>query len=305
MADEGTDAARERARVIGDFAARLRDMRAEAGNPSFREMAGRSKAISHTTLHEAAQGHRLPSWATVVEFAKACDSDPESLRPEWEGADRTVRRDAGSADTPADAADDTAAPARRRWLPLAVGSGVAALAVLGVVLALTLGGDDEPTGRTAAGTPTSTPAVPPSGSGQAARYTAADCPVKQKQPPLRPATRQGDKADFIGDITAPDCSHFPRGGTFTKIWRFKNEGSVRWQGYTMRRLDTADGRGQCQTIRDVPIPDTAPGRQVDVTVQVTAPSTPGFCFVRYRIVTPEGDDAFPGGRSINFQAIVD
>jgi len=85
-------AARARAEAIEGFAALLRDLRESVGNPSFREMSGRSRAISHTTLHEAAQGHRLPSWATTVEFVKACDdADPGEYRARWEQASRVVR----------------------------------------------------------------------------------------------------------------------------------------------------------------------------------------------------------------------
>jgi hypothetical protein len=54
-------------------------------------MSGRSGAISHTTLHEATKGNRLPSWGTTVEFVKACGADPDAYRTRWEDANRTVR----------------------------------------------------------------------------------------------------------------------------------------------------------------------------------------------------------------------
>lgn len=74
---------RARAEVIGDFAAALRELRKSVGNPPFREMSGRSGAISHTTLHEATKGNRLPSWGTTVEFVKACGADPAAYRESW------------------------------------------------------------------------------------------------------------------------------------------------------------------------------------------------------------------------------
>ncbi len=88
MADE---AARTRAEAIEAFVALLRDLRESVGNPSFREMSGRSRAISHTTLHEGAQGNRLPSWSTTVEFVKACGADPAAYLEPWEQANRAVR----------------------------------------------------------------------------------------------------------------------------------------------------------------------------------------------------------------------
>lgn len=54
-------------------------------------MSGRSGAISHTTLHEATKGNRLPSWETTVEFVKACNADPAAYRDRWEKANLAVR----------------------------------------------------------------------------------------------------------------------------------------------------------------------------------------------------------------------
>ncbi|NUR91391.1 MAG: hypothetical protein HOY71_45585, partial [Nonomuraea sp.] len=85
------DDRRARAEAIEDFAAALRELRESVGNPSFREMSGRSGAISHTTLHEATKGNRLPSWETTVEFVKACDADPAAYREHWERASRVVK----------------------------------------------------------------------------------------------------------------------------------------------------------------------------------------------------------------------
>lgn len=80
-----------RTETIEDFAAALRELRKSIGNPPFREMSGRSGAISHTTLHEATKGNRLPSWETTVEFVKACGADPAAYRERWERANLAVR----------------------------------------------------------------------------------------------------------------------------------------------------------------------------------------------------------------------
>ncbi|MFI7638965.1 NBR1-Ig-like domain-containing protein [Nonomuraea sp. NPDC049400] len=85
------DDRRARAEIIEDFATTLRELRDAVGNPPFREMSGRSGAISHTTLHEATKGNRLPSWETTVEFVKACNADPGAYRELWERANRAVR----------------------------------------------------------------------------------------------------------------------------------------------------------------------------------------------------------------------
>ncbi|RJQ83215.1 hypothetical protein D5S19_20095, partial [Amycolatopsis panacis] len=73
MADGADHPARTPA---GTLAAELAALRARAGNPSFRKMAGRSGRISHTTLHEAVGGSRFPSWDTTRESAPRHTSVP-------------------------------------------------------------------------------------------------------------------------------------------------------------------------------------------------------------------------------------
>ena len=97
---------RARAEAIEDFAEVLRELRNSVGNPPFREMSGRSGAISHTTLHEATKGNRLPSWETTVEFVKACGVDPAMYRERWERANLAVR--SASAGDPSTRADTSA-----------------------------------------------------------------------------------------------------------------------------------------------------------------------------------------------------
>lgn len=322
-------AARARAEAIEGFAAVLRDLRDSVGNPSFREMSGRSRAISHTTLHEAAQGHRLPSWATTVEFVKACGADPGDYRERWEQATRAVRsarpsRPLGFAipaaglaerraihvpiDVPDDAPDDApdddddefaaSAPPTRRWFTRRGAAALAAAAVVAVavvVIVVTVN----------AGTDSGQHGGSPSAHPLKAQPSPADCPMHAKNPPPAPPAHRGDASAFIADITLPDCTHLRRGQTAIKVWRFKNAGTVPWTGYTLHRLDLPQQRNQCQTISDLPIDDTRPGELVDIRTAVTAPKNPGFCYVRFKMVDAAGHVAFPGSRPVNFQLIVD
>lgn len=302
MADQ---AATGRAQAIEGFATVLRSLRESVGNPAFREMSGRSRAISHTTLHEAAQGNRLPSWATTVEFVKACGADPDLYRERWEQASRVVssvsspRRavhvaiDPEPAPAPAPRASLTPATRRRRVRYAAQGVaavGVAAVLVVVVGLVTASSGKNQNGAGRSAG---------------AAQLSPADCPVRQSNPPAAPPVHPGDASAFIADLTLPDCSHIRPGQTLTKVWRLKNVGTVPWVGYSLHRLDLPQRRDQCQTITDVPIDDTEPGALVDVRTGITAPKTPGFCFVRFKTVDAAGKIAFPGSRPVNFQVIVD
>ncbi len=335
MADQP---ARTRADAIEAFAAALRNLRESVGNPSFRELSGRSRAISHTTLHEAAQGHRLPSWATTVEFVKACGADPAEYRDRWQQADQLIKsvtslrlntpeRDS-EPHSSAGTAIAAAGGADRRTIQVAIGRDPAPLE-----RSTEAGADLAPLSRrrrrlrlaltaavvfvvvaaaavAAVLTVWSGPDSPRGkrnspGSAPRAALSPADCPVHQRNPSPAPPAHAGDASAFVADITLPDCSHIPRGRTAIKVWRLKNVGKVAWLGYSLRRLDSPQQSNECQTIADVPIDDTPPGHLVDIRTEITAPKRPGFCFARFKMVDASGQLAFPGSRPVNFQIIVD
>jgi hypothetical protein len=83
------------------FAAALRALRAEAGDPKFASMSRRS-GRSKTALSEAVGGGHLPRWETVSGFVDACGGRPEDWRALWEEA-----RDAAASteDTPRTTSD--------------------------------------------------------------------------------------------------------------------------------------------------------------------------------------------------------
>ncbi|MBE1531164.1 NBR1-Ig-like domain-containing protein [Actinomadura algeriensis] len=145
----------------------------------------------------------------------------------------------------------------------------------------------------------------PSGHLSKVALAPADCPVRPANPPPAPPAHRGDAATFITDLTLPDCTRVDAGETMTKVWRLKNAGTVPWEGYSLRRLDLPQRADQCQTISDVPITDTRPGKMVDVRVDITTPRKPGLCYVRFKMVDAEGRVAFPGSRPVNFQIVVE
>ncbi|MBO4270604.1 hypothetical protein GSF24_08110 [Microbispora triticiradicis] len=310
-----------RAKAIEDFAAALRELRKSVGNPPFREMSGRSGAISHTTLHEATKGNRLPSWETTVEFVKACGADPAAYRERWERANlavrsagagleasatdvaeiRTAHSPAGSRTPGGEIAGDVrpvpSAPEDRgrfrRIRPAALA--VAAVGVVtAVLIAVAVNRGSGADGHS------SNPSGSPSSSG----LSAADCPIHATSPPWSPPAHEGDSAKFIGDITLPDCTRVGPRQTVTKVWRLKNAGTVPWRGYSLHRLDLPQQPDQCQTVSDVPIKDTRPGETVDIRTEITTPGKPGLCYVRFKMMEGSGRVAFPGGRPLNFQIIV-
>ncbi|MGQ4619849.1 helix-turn-helix domain-containing protein [Nocardia sp. R7R-8] len=73
---------------VASFAQSLRELRQQAGNPKYLQMA-RMTGRSRTALSEAAGGERLPSWETTEAFVKACDGSDYELsarRRAWEHA---------------------------------------------------------------------------------------------------------------------------------------------------------------------------------------------------------------------------
>ncbi len=73
---------------------------------------------------------------------------------------------------------------------------------------------------------------------------------------------------MLQDVTIPDNTYVAPGASFTKTWRFENTGTCTWTGYTIAfasgdRMDAPDS---------APVPTTAPGATVDVSLTLTAPT---------------------------------
>lgn len=82
-----------------------------------------------------------------------------------------------------------------------------------------------------------------------------------------------DKADFVEDVTYEDGTVVTPGETFTKTWRLKNTGTCTWTTGYAAVFDRNNLMGAQSVVQ---LPKTvAPGDTVDISVQMTAPSTPG------------------------------
>ncbi|MDX3386264.1 hypothetical protein PV682_33110 [Streptomyces niveiscabiei] len=72
------------------FAHELRELRARAGKPPYREMAARA-GYSITAMSQAAAGDQLPSLAVVRAYAEALDADPDDWERRWKETDALLR----------------------------------------------------------------------------------------------------------------------------------------------------------------------------------------------------------------------
>ncbi len=75
------------------FAADLRKLRRQAGNPSYRQLAEQAH-YSVTTLSVAANGQKLPSLAVTLAYVRACDGDVGEWEQRWRAVAAELARDA-------------------------------------------------------------------------------------------------------------------------------------------------------------------------------------------------------------------
>jgi hypothetical protein len=87
---------------LNEFAQGLRDLRASAGQPTYRALERRA-GYSSSALSAAAAGERLPSLAVTLAYVGACDGDMAAWEVRWELLAAQLRRAEGSSSAEADA----------------------------------------------------------------------------------------------------------------------------------------------------------------------------------------------------------
>lgn len=102
------------------------------------------------------------------------------------------------------------------------------------------------------------------------------------------------KARFVKDVTIEKGQILEPGAQFTKIWRFRNEGTAAWsRGTQLLHLPkNSDNLGGPAV---VPLPDGGelrPGQEIDVAVDLTAPTKPGRYIAYYRLYDAQRDKRF-------------
>jgi hypothetical protein len=96
-----------------------------------------------------------------------------------------------------------------------------------------------------------------------------------------------DAAAYVEDITIPDDTPVPPNTEFIKTWRVRNEGSCTWgPGYALL-FDDGDQMGAPEL---VPIQAVVPpGREIDLSVPLTAPGDEGAYRGDWKIQNVDGD----------------
>lgn len=190
------------ANVVAEFAEQLRELRQQAGSPSFRELARRTH-YSSSTLADATAGKRLPTEAVVKAFVTECGGDSDEWLRRLRQAAETVRTAGG---TTAEAA--TATTARRSWArPLVTVAAVAGILVAGGIaggLIVRFAGPPAD-GSTAAPFTSVPPTTPSGGVGDGVDPGVGGCTKDERLTDRSPVMIDGKQ---IGDLDleySPHC----------------------------------------------------------------------------------------------------
>jgi hypothetical protein len=94
-------------------------------------------------------------------------------------------------------------------------------------------------------------------------------------------------AQFIADVTIPDGTNFTPGTAFKKTWRLKNIGTCAWNSNDVSLIfDSGEKMGAPASVA---LSTTVnPGQTVDITVDMTAPSTAGHYFGYWKFKSAQG-----------------
>ncbi|MFJ9780826.1 NBR1-Ig-like domain-containing protein [Amycolatopsis sp. NPDC101161] len=259
---------------VAEFARRLWELKRAAGDPSYDRMRDELGALaSKSALSAAARGRQLPSWETTWEFVRVLavgvlGQDEPAVLLEWRGAWEKAREPEAEAPgalagSPGEVAARGSSPAGEPGFPARrrwAAYGLAAAVALVLVIALAF---------VFGGTPDEPAAA-------------------------------GDVSEFVADVTVPDGSAVAAGSRFTKTWELRNAGSVGWIGRYLVRSGSFGGPDQCRTPDRVPVPYTAPGEHVRISVDVQAPSAAGHCQVYWKMADSEGHLLLPDARAVFF-----
>jgi len=97
------------------------------------------------------------------------------------------------------------------------------------------------------------------------------------------------RASLVSDVTVPLGTMLDANTTFDKTWKIKNTGSCNWDG-----VQLVYTRGEAMTsTKSVPVPSTAAGESVDISVPMTAPADEGVHIGEWRLRNATGKDFGP------------
>jgi len=105
---------------------------------------------------------------------------------------------------------------------------------------------------------------------------------------------------LLADVTYPDNTIVAAGEKFTKTWKFKNAGGCTWKDYTIAfvsgdRMSSPDS---------ALIPETAPDQEVDVSIELAAPTSDGTYLGNFELRNAQGQPLPIGTEKIFWVQII-
>jgi hypothetical protein len=95
-----------------------------------------------------------------------------------------------------------------------------------------------------------------------------------------------DNSRFVTDLTIPDDTPIAAGTKFVKTWRIENNGTTTWSAAYRLAFVSGDSMGAATS---QPLPTAvSPGQQIDISVELTAPATPGTYFCDWLLQNEQG-----------------
>jgi len=93
------------------------------------------------------------------------------------------------------------------------------------------------------------------------------------------------RAAFVTDVTIPDDSVIDKAAEFVKTWRIRNSGTCDWETGTTLAFLSGD---KMSVLESVTVPATEPGDEIELSVEMQAPSEPGTYRSHWQLKIAEG-----------------
>jgi hypothetical protein len=116
------------------------------------------------------------------------------------------------------------------------------------------------------------PTFTPIGGGLPTLTPSSTSPAKTNTP-LATSTSNCNRMEFVTDVNYPDGTIVTPGSNFTKTWRIKNIGTCAWS--TSYAIVFSNGNSMNGPSSQAFTGNVNPGQSVDLSVNLTAPSSPG------------------------------
>jgi hypothetical protein len=152
-----------------------------------------------------------------------------------------------------------------------------------VLAALACGPPEEGTTEVPTATPQDTGEVTPSPTSPA--QTSPPSPTETPVPDIPGPGGCTLNAAYVADVTVPDNTQMSPGESFNKTWRVRNTGTCDWEAGTVLVFSSGDRMGGPNS---VPAGAIAPNATIDVSVNLTAPGTPGTYRGNWQLEAPDG-----------------